>query len=72
MRNPTVKTRVAIYGAGQYGLEAMRNMHCKGWENKYGKHQYSLEQYGLTPEGIRETLSEYESFNADLDASWGF
>ena len=67
-----MKPKVAIYGAGQYGLEAMRIMHCKGWEDKYGKHQCSLEQYGLTPENIRETFSEDESFNADLDASWGF
>ena len=27
-----MKPKVAIYGAGQYGLEAMRIMHQKGWE----------------------------------------
>ena len=41
-------------------------------QNKYGKHRYSLEQYGLTPEGIREAFSEYEALNDDLEASWGF
>lgn len=27
-----MRPRVAIYGAGQYGLEALRIMHGKGWE----------------------------------------
>lgn len=53
-------------------FDRMREWTQANPQNKYGKHRYSLEQYGLTPEGIRETFSEYEVFNDDLEASWGF
>lgn len=53
-------------------FDCMREWTQANPQNKYGKHRYSLEQYGLTPEGIRETFSEYEAFNDHLEASWGF
>ena len=56
----------------QASFDRMREWTQANPQNKYGKHRYSLEQYGLTPEGIREAFSEYESFNDDLEVSWGF
>jgi hypothetical protein len=56
----------------EVSFDRMREWTQANPQNKYGKHHYSLEQYGLTPEGIREMFSEYESFNDDLEASWGF
>jgi len=56
----------------QASFDRMREWTQANPQNKYGKHRYSLEQYGLTSEGIREMFSEYEVFNDDLEASWGF
>jgi len=47
------------------------------WENdnppnKYGKHVYSLEDYGLTRERILEEFAEYEQFNDKLERQWGY
>lgn len=41
-------------------------------QNKYGRHQYRLEDYGLTHSGIMETFSAYEIFNDSLEVSWGY
>jgi hypothetical protein len=40
-------------------------------QNKYGKHRYSLEQYGLSTDGIRTAFAQYEAFNDALEAAWG-
>lgn len=38
-------------------------------QGKHGKHEYSLEEYGLTREGVRETFRDYvERFNIPVKA----
>jgi len=53
-------------------FERMRHWTLNNPQNKYGKHRYSLEQYGLNAAGIREAFAEYEDFNDALEAAWGF
>lgn len=53
-------------------LQRMLDWNASNPQNKYGKHRYTLEQYGLTPEGIRETFADYEAFNDALEAQWGY
>ena len=56
----------------QGSFDRMREWTQANPQNKYGTRRYSLDQYGLTPEGIRATFSEYEAFNVELEARWGF
>ena len=53
-------------------FERMRLWTQANPQNKYGKHHYSLAQCGLTESGIREAFAEYEAFNDDLEAAWGY
>lgn len=65
----------AIYAYAQLSLsdaslERMLLWNDSNPQNKYGRHEYSLADYGLSPEGISETFRDYEDFIARLDANW--
>jgi hypothetical protein len=43
--------------------------HSNNPQNKFGRHAYSLEQYGLSEAGIRAAFADYEAFNVVLEAA---
>jgi len=55
----------------QASFDRMREWTQGNPQNKYGKHRCSLEQYGLSTDGIRTAFAQYEAFNDALEAAWG-
>ena len=51
-------------------LQRILAWHSNNPQNKFGRHAYSLEQYGLSEAGIRATFADYEAFNDALEAAW--
>jgi hypothetical protein len=75
--NQPERTIRAIYDyAGEplseVSLQRMLDWNHSNPQNKYGKHRYSLEQYGLDAKGIQQTFAEYERFNQQLESDWGY
>jgi len=76
VKNPEAVIR-AIYEYANEPLsdESLRRMldwNRSNPQNKFGRHEYTLGQYGLSADDIRETFAEYESFNDELETKWGY
>lgn len=76
VREPERTLRAMYEYAGEplseASLQRMLDWNTHNPQNKYGKHRYSLEQYGLAIEGIRARFGEYEAFNQALNEQWGY
>jgi Sulfotransferase family len=65
MRNP-IPTMRTLYAALGDPFTAEAESAMQGWINdnpqdKFGKHEYKLAQYGLTPDGVRKKFERYLS-----------
>lgn len=76
VREPERTLRAMYEYAGEplkeESLQRMLTWNETNPQNKYGKHRYSLAQFGLSAQYIEETFAEYEALNSELNKAWGY